>query len=42
MASGFKVKFYWYQIGNRDFISVFSYALEKAKEVNAEIEIKSM
>ena len=82
MAVGFKVKFYWYQIGHgnflhsffstvaynlengnwgsdiskditdlsnyfvtsdgNDFLTVFSHALEKAKEVNAEIVIKSM
>lgn len=38
MAVGFKVKFYWYQIGHRDLL----HALKKAKEVNSDIEIKSI
>ncbi len=76
MAVGFKVKFYWYQIGHGDFLHSFfstvaynlenanwgsrfpvimnelyqgkidhkdvDKALEKAKEVNADLEIKSM
>lgn len=33
---------YFVTSDGKDFLTVFSHALEKAKEVNAEIEIKSM
>lgn len=38
MAVEFKVKFYWYHIGQREFL----HALEMSKEVSCNVEIKSI